>query len=282
MMIGLITYQNAKAQTNTFPSTGAAGIGTTTPNATSLLEIQSTKKGLLIPRMTKNQRDAINSPATGLLIYQTNVTPGFYYYDGSAWQPISSGASSTEYWKKKGTSLYYNSGNVGIGINNPSAKLQVADSSVVFSAAGSPLRQPGDPPVSGTGRRMMWYADKAAFRVGYAYDNEWDANNIGLYSFASGYQTKASGYASTALGYLTTASGFLSTAIGDQAIASGDFSTAMGTLVTTNGMSGAFIIGDDASARGYNTYYNDIIIKCKWYLQVDIVYIPVQALPVLV
>ncbi|HYK47455.1 MAG TPA: hypothetical protein VEV83_19900 [Parafilimonas sp.] len=70
---------------NTFPSTGAAGIGTTTPNASSLLEIKSTTKGMLIPRMTLTQRNAIATPATGLLTYQTNSTPGFYYYSGTAW-----------------------------------------------------------------------------------------------------------------------------------------------------------------------------------------------------
>ena len=36
--------------------------------------------------MTKTQRDAIATPAIGLLIYQTNSTPGFYYYDGTAWK----------------------------------------------------------------------------------------------------------------------------------------------------------------------------------------------------
>src|SRR5580765_1958317 len=84
----LVFPQNLHAQ-NTFPSTGAAGIGTTLPNASSLLEIKSTSKGLLISRMTKTQRDAIASPATGLLIYQTNSTPGFYYYDGSAWTAVT-------------------------------------------------------------------------------------------------------------------------------------------------------------------------------------------------
>lgn len=79
-----ITY----AQTNTFPSTGSAGIGTTTPNASSLLDITSTSKGMLGPRMTKAQRDSIASPATGLLIYQTNNTPGFYYYTGTAWTAL--------------------------------------------------------------------------------------------------------------------------------------------------------------------------------------------------
>ena len=74
---------------NIFPSSGSAGIGTTAPHASSILEMKSTTKGLLIPRMTKAQRDAIVSPASGLMIYQTNSAPGFYYYDGSGWQPVS-------------------------------------------------------------------------------------------------------------------------------------------------------------------------------------------------
>jgi hypothetical protein len=62
---------------NTFPATGSVGIGTTSPAASSLLEVKSTTKGLLIPRMTFVQRNAITSPATGLLIYQTNGGPDF-------------------------------------------------------------------------------------------------------------------------------------------------------------------------------------------------------------
>jgi hypothetical protein len=79
---------------NTFPSTGAAGIGTTSPNTSSLLEIKSKNKGILIPRMTLAQRNAISTPATGLLIYQTNATPGFYYHNGTAWTMITSGSAT--------------------------------------------------------------------------------------------------------------------------------------------------------------------------------------------
>src|ERR1043165_3168461 len=79
---------SSRAQ-NTFPSSGSAGIGTTTPNSSSLLDITSTAKGVLVPRMNKTQRDAIATPATGLLIYQTNSTPGFYYYSGTAWTAVS-------------------------------------------------------------------------------------------------------------------------------------------------------------------------------------------------
>ncbi len=66
-------------------STAHIGINTQTPNASAALDIASTTSGILIPRMTKAERDAISSPATGLMIYQTDNTPGFYYYDGSAW-----------------------------------------------------------------------------------------------------------------------------------------------------------------------------------------------------
>ena len=65
------------------------GVGTTTPDASSALDITSTTKGLLIPRMTETQRDAISSPATGLMIYQTDGTVGFYYYNGSSWSEVA-------------------------------------------------------------------------------------------------------------------------------------------------------------------------------------------------
>lgn len=74
------------AQTNTFPTTGSVGIGTTAPSSSSILDIQSTNKGVLFPRMTKAQRDAIASPVEGLVIYQTDATPGYYYYTtGGGW-----------------------------------------------------------------------------------------------------------------------------------------------------------------------------------------------------
>src|SRR5215831_4590287 len=97
----VVQTSNLIAQ-NIFPSTGAAGIGTTTPNASSLLEIKSTSKGLLISRMTQTQRNAIASPATGLLIYQTDHTQGFYYYNGTAWTAVTQ--------KSKGWSVTGNSG----------------------------------------------------------------------------------------------------------------------------------------------------------------------------
>ena len=64
------------------------GVNTNSPDASSALDIESTTGGILIPRLTDTQRDAILAPATGLMIYQTNQTSGFYFYDGTAWTKI--------------------------------------------------------------------------------------------------------------------------------------------------------------------------------------------------
>lgn len=66
-------------------SIAQVGVGTITPNASSVLDLSSTTKGMLAPRMTAVQKNAIASPATGLLIYQTDGVANFYYYDGSQW-----------------------------------------------------------------------------------------------------------------------------------------------------------------------------------------------------
>ncbi len=58
------------------------------PDNSAMLDIKSTAKGLLIPRLTALQKNAIAVPAVGLLIYQTDETAGFYYFNGSAWAPL--------------------------------------------------------------------------------------------------------------------------------------------------------------------------------------------------
>jgi hypothetical protein len=59
----------------------------TNPDNSAILDVKSTSKGILIPRMTQTQRNGIISPVNGLMIYQTDNTPGFYYYNGSSWVP---------------------------------------------------------------------------------------------------------------------------------------------------------------------------------------------------
>lgn len=86
------------------------GIGTTTPDASAKLDITSTTKGLLAPRMTATQKTAISLPATGLLIYQTDTPVGFYVNVGTAaapsWQRVSTD------WTKSGNDISYTAGNI--------------------------------------------------------------------------------------------------------------------------------------------------------------------------
>lgn len=78
-----VIIQSASAQ--------SVGIGTTTPDASAQLDVSNTSKGILIPRLTSAQRSAINNPATSLLVFQTDGTPGFYYYNGAAWVNLTNG-----------------------------------------------------------------------------------------------------------------------------------------------------------------------------------------------
>jgi len=111
---------------------GGVGINNdnSVPDNSAMLDVKSTDKGLLTPRMTEAQRNAITTPATGLLIYQTDMTTGFYYYDGTTWTAVSGGAAASSDWTITGNDVSNaNTGNVGIGTATPSgAKLNVQGS----------------------------------------------------------------------------------------------------------------------------------------------------------
>ena len=58
-----------------------------TANSSAMLDVSSTSKGMLIPRLTLTQRNNITNPATGLLVFVTNQNT-FYYYNGSEWEEL--------------------------------------------------------------------------------------------------------------------------------------------------------------------------------------------------
>lgn len=70
------------------------GLGTITPEASSILDLTSVTKGFLTPRMTEAQRNAIASPAEGLIVYVTDIASGHYVYNGSAWVSLGGGEDS--------------------------------------------------------------------------------------------------------------------------------------------------------------------------------------------
>jgi trimeric autotransporter adhesin len=114
-----------------------------------------------------------------------------------------------------------------------------------------------NPPValaSGGGTRLMWIPSRSAFRVGTVYGttsgNYWNANYIGLFSFASGFNTQASGINSTSIGNSTTANGENSTSMGYFTTASGETSTSMGYNTRARG-NYSTSIGDNSNAQAY-------------------------------
>ena len=124
----------------------------------------------------------------------------------------------------------------------------------------------------GAGVKLFWMPSKAAFRVGavgvvnvqgQAFGNNipnWDVDSIGLFSFATGYSTKAFSIYSTALGLGSEANGDVSTAFGSNTKANGTASTAMGALTIANGTLST-ALGNQTQSNGYAALalgtYND-------------------------
>jgi hypothetical protein len=106
LIVGLFLTSKMFAQT---------GIGTTAPNASAKLEIASTDKGLLIPRMTSAQRGLISLPANGLLVYQTDGVIGFYVNSGTSASP--SWLRINTDWTKSGNDISFTTGNVSLSGN---------------------------------------------------------------------------------------------------------------------------------------------------------------------
>lgn len=98
------------------------GIGTTTPNASAQLDITSSNKGLLIPRMSSFNRTFLLNPANGLLVYDTTVNR-IYQYQNGTWRFLI----TNEYWVQSTTRnwVYNSSDSLGIGNSAPTQRLDV-------------------------------------------------------------------------------------------------------------------------------------------------------------
>lgn len=105
------------------------GIGTTTPDPSSILEIQSLEKGILIPKINLQnvldiQLDGINNAVEGLLIYNVNAAVmggsgnGFYYFTGTQWKRLALFTELDDDWADVGSNIERQAGDVYIGDTN--------------------------------------------------------------------------------------------------------------------------------------------------------------------
>jgi len=165
-------------------NTAQIGIGTTAPDASTALEVVSTSKGILIPRMTQVQKGAIVTPATGLLIYQIDATPGFYYYNGTSWV-IFGGGTGWSLTGNSGTNDATNvlgttdaqdfiigtngneviriasNGNIGLNTATPSAKLHIVSAVPVATLFNDGFEDNTIPPFT-TGGNANWITTNTA------------------------------------------------------------------------------------------------------------------------
>ncbi|HRY32399.1 MAG TPA: tail fiber domain-containing protein [Bacteroidales bacterium] len=165
-------------------------------------------------------------------------------------QYLSTEADPTWNGNANATAPIWRQGDVGIGIlGPPDAMLHAVGNGIgggnVLFVGEYLSSNPGNPPATGAGTRMMWYPNKGAFRVGYVNGTHWNKDSIGLCSVAMGYNTKARAGYSTAMGNGTKASGNSSTALGEGTTASGYGATAMGI--------NSYAIGNVSTAMGYGT-----------------------------
>ena len=120
------------------------GINTdnSTPDPSAMLDVKSITKGMLVPRMTAVERNAISNPASGLLVFCIDNNQ-YYANKGTPSSPNWIMVSSQ--WMTSGSDLYFTGGKLGVGITNPVYHLDVAGD-VNYSGT---LRNNGIPVVTG-------------------------------------------------------------------------------------------------------------------------------------
>ena len=266
-------------------SAQSVGVGTTTPHSSALLHLQSTDQGVLIPRMLRTQRDAIPMPAHGLLVYQSDDTPGFYFNQGTQNTPdwvkiggendadFNDGGEPGGKDRSLGNHDFYdlsiltdntprmhveNTGNVGLGTETPQEQLEITGN----------FRLPPSTDSSGV---IKMGADNFAHSfgtnnafVGIAAGNltSTGADNTGV-----GESTMTSltdGARNTALGAYalqSLSSGNDNVAVGRSALlfGNGDNNTAVGASALTSNQGNDNVALGSSALAGSNANYNTAI-----------------------
>lgn len=244
------------------------GVGITTPDASAQLHVESTSKGVLVPRVTSTA-DVAN-PAKGLLVYQTGGTEGFYYNSGTSaspnWVQVLAGSyvqlAPSVQQTSNGTNNLINLklvGTTGLGVGGANALASLSasgtytngdthdkerfrvdnDGSILAVSDFNGGVTGSGVPIESSGTRFMWYGQKAAFRAGSIDGTQWDDANIGSYSTALGQNVRALGDNAIAFGKSTVAAGVGTIAFGEGCTATGANSVALGYGSSTSTSAGS-------------------------------------------
>ena len=261
------------------------GIGTTNPSASSALEINSSNTGLLIPRVSLTSTTVaapITSPATSLLVYNTNtfndVTPGFYYWEGS-WKPLKSTTSTTtptgSGWNLTGNSItasdYLGTNNyfpLIFKVNNTQFARFHPNGGMAFGNGAVA----SDTNSVAIGTSATTSSNNQAVAIGQSSSASFQSVAIGLNAATTGNTAVAIGSSArtsaqnsiaigtssnaaqdaTAIGNSARATGYQSSAFGNGTSASGQNSTVIGNGATTS-QANAIVIGTSGNRTGIGT-----------------------------
>ena len=272
------------------------GIGTTSPNASSMLDITSTNSGLLIPRIplvSATDLSIITSPITSLLVYNSGFAPnGYYYWNGSIWVQLAVGSNTD--WSLTGNTgtssatnffgttddvdIVFKRFNVSAGyIGNPiGATPSTLNVKNTIFGANSLLNSTTGYRNTVIGSNVMTGNTSGSINVAIG-DAALASNTSGIENTAVGVGalfSNASNNSNTAIGRnaLTTSTADFNTAVGDRALTAntlGTQNTAIGvsslrlnTQGNNNTASGVFAlrsntIGNNNTALGYQSFYSN-------------------------
>jgi trimeric autotransporter adhesin len=238
------------------------GIGTSTPEASAMLDVTSATKGMLVPRMLTAQRTAIVSPARGLLVFD-NTTNSFWFYTGSAWNEVS---TTVNMWNINGNSGTNPATNfIGTTDNNDVIfkrnNIRAGFIGTTSTSYGLFALNPASTGILNTanGTHALRFNTTGAGNTANG-DYALRENTSGNYNTANGafaLTNNTIGYNNTANGYAALFSntfGALNTANGYQALYSntGSANTASGAFALSNNTTGG-----DNTANGFRALFSN-------------------------
>src|SRR5690554_593330 len=229
------------------------GIGTTTPEPTAALDVQSNDKGVLVPRLTTAQRTGIASPAEGLMVYDTDEECFFYFKASTNWESLcASGTGSGTSGPHNTLNQAYNEGGAGAGrvitANNGSVEINHTSIAVDNKALMVNTNQTQsfgiDATNTGTGVSVRARNTNAAntFSALQAETNSSDDNTSAIIGSNSGAGYGVSGQ-------------IPATATGGSAVLGNNLRTTGGSGVRGEGFNG--VVGLSNYGAGYGVYGNN-------------------------